>query len=209
MELRTDARLNHDRIVQAATEAFAERGLGVEMKEIADRAGVAIGTIYRHFPSKEDLIAAIARTMLDQVAECISAANAVANPVDGLAQLIRDNLAGMTRFGWLPSALVGGQIPRVHLEEIHAEMEASGVRHRFTPLIERAVREGYLRPDLDVDIAASMLEGAVVPWNCAALLAGRSAQVVADEIMRLFLHGAAAPEEPEHTAGLPQAGAAR
>jgi AcrR family transcriptional regulator len=191
MELRTDARANHDRIVRAATEAFAERGLGVEMKEIADRAGVAIGTIYRHFPSKEDLIAAIAHTMLAEITECIGAANAAPNPIDGLTQLIRDNLTGLVRFGWLPSAFVGGELPRVHLEQIHAEMKTSGIQHRFTPLIERAVREGYLRPDLDIDIAASLLEGAIVPWNCAALLAGRSPQAVADEIMRLFLHGAA------------------
>jgi AcrR family transcriptional regulator len=209
MELRTDARANRDRIVQAATEAFADRGVGVEMKEIADRAGVAIGTIYRHFPSKEDLIAAIARTMLDQIVACIDAATSAANPIDGLTQLIRDNLTGLAHFGWLPSALVGGQLPRIHLEQIHAEMEARGVKHRFTPLIERAVREGYLRPNLDIGLAASMLEGATIPWNCASLLQGRTPQEAADEIMRLFLYGAAPPQPPEQPNSRPTAGAAR
>lgn len=201
MELRTDARANHDRIIRAATEAFAERGLGVEMKEIAERADVAIGTIYRHFPSKEDLITAIARTMLDEIVECIGAASAIANPIEGLSALVAGNLGGIARFGWLPSALAGGQLPRVHLAQLHEEMEAKGIRQRFHPLIERGVREGYLRRDLDAAIAAAMLEGATMPWTCAAILRDRSPEQAAAEIMRVFLDGARSPLRSGERAG--------
>jgi AcrR family transcriptional regulator len=208
MELRTDARANHDRIIQAATEAFAERGIGVEMKEIAERADVAIGTIYRHFPSKEDLIVAIARTMLEQISECIDAANAMSNPIEGLSALIAGNLGGLARFGWLPTAFIGGQLPRVHLEVIHTEMESRGIKHRFSPLIERGVREGYLRPDLDIAVATAMLEGAIMPWKNGEILRGRPPEEATAEIMRIFLEGAVAPVQGHKRTGRPAASAA-
>ena len=61
---RADARANRARLVEAARAVFSERGLAAEMKEIAERAGVGVGTIYRNFPSKEDLIVAIMRDAL-------------------------------------------------------------------------------------------------------------------------------------------------
>lgn len=56
--LRADAQLNKERILAAAEEVFMERGAGVSLDEVAKRAGVGIGTLYRRFPSREDLLAA-------------------------------------------------------------------------------------------------------------------------------------------------------
>ncbi len=56
--LRSDARRNRDALVTAARELFEERGLDAPLKEIAARAGVAIGTLYNRFPTRDDLIAA-------------------------------------------------------------------------------------------------------------------------------------------------------
>jgi AcrR family transcriptional regulator len=170
-ELRTDARANHERIVRAATDAFAERGLGVEMKEIAEAAGVAVGTIYRHFPSKEDLLIAIARAMLHEAGASIERCNQMSNPIEGLRVLVAGNLVGVARFGWLAGA--------------------TGLRDRFQPLIRRAMHDGYLRADLDVAVASAMLEGATVPWARSAVLAGREPEQAADAIMQVFLEGAA------------------
>ena len=65
--LRADALRNRRRILDAAAEAFAESGLDVGVAEIARRAGVGPGTIFRRFPTKEDLIAAIVQERIEQM----------------------------------------------------------------------------------------------------------------------------------------------
>ena len=57
--LRADARRNRDRIVEAARAAFAESGLDAQMDDVAARAGVGVGTLYRHFPTKDALVRAV------------------------------------------------------------------------------------------------------------------------------------------------------
>src|SRR3954447_1683535 len=59
--LRADARLNRDRLLEAAAEAFAREGADTSLKAIAQQAGVGIGTLYRRFPTREDLIEATYR----------------------------------------------------------------------------------------------------------------------------------------------------
>ena len=71
--LRADAQRNHDKLIAAAREVFAERGASGSLDEIAKRAGVGPGTLYRHFPTREDLIDALmrdwtARVVADSVA---------------------------------------------------------------------------------------------------------------------------------------------
>jgi len=56
---RTDAVANHTRILSAARAVFAERGLDMEVNEIAERAGVGVGTLYRHFANRDDMVCAI------------------------------------------------------------------------------------------------------------------------------------------------------
>ena len=67
--MRADARRNRARVLEAASEAFAEEGLSVPLDEIARRAGVGPGTVYRHFPSKERLFEAVALSSVDQLIE--------------------------------------------------------------------------------------------------------------------------------------------
>ena len=66
---RADARQNHAQLISAATEAFAEKGAGAPLEDIARRAGVGIGTLYRHFPTRLDLQAAVFRTQVVAVCE--------------------------------------------------------------------------------------------------------------------------------------------
>ena len=65
---RVDARRNVDSLVEAAKELFLSSGVDVPMKEIADRAGVGVGTLYRHFPLRSDLIAAVFQREIDECA---------------------------------------------------------------------------------------------------------------------------------------------
>src|SRR6201998_3763282 len=69
---RADARRNHEKVLEAAREAFAEGGESTALEEIARRAGVGIGTLYRHFPSRQALLEALSVDELDEV--CRSAA---------------------------------------------------------------------------------------------------------------------------------------
>ncbi|MET8875337.1 TetR/AcrR family transcriptional regulator [Nocardia sp. NPDC004278] len=65
--MRADARRNYERIVTTAQEAFAEQGPEAPLEEIARRAGVGIGTLYRHFPSREVLVEAVYRSSIEQL----------------------------------------------------------------------------------------------------------------------------------------------
>ncbi|MDG4791467.1 helix-turn-helix domain containing protein [Micromonospora sp. WMMD1102] len=67
--LRADAQRNRIRILAAAEEVFAEHGVGASTEEVAARAGVAIGTVFRHFPTKNDLLAAIMKGVLAGLVE--------------------------------------------------------------------------------------------------------------------------------------------
>ncbi|WP_459718770.1 TetR/AcrR family transcriptional regulator [Actinophytocola sp. KF-1] len=65
--LRADARRNRAKILEAAAEVFAERGAAASTEEVAARAGVAIGTVFRHFPAKKDLLGAILKDLLEDL----------------------------------------------------------------------------------------------------------------------------------------------
>ncbi|MBM0206678.1 TetR/AcrR family transcriptional regulator [Micromonospora sp. STR1s_5] len=62
---RADARFNRDRVVAAAREAFASAGLEVPMREVARRAGVGVATLYRHFPTRTELVATVLAERVD------------------------------------------------------------------------------------------------------------------------------------------------
>ena len=66
-QLRADARENRARLITAATAAFAEKGADAPLEDIARRAGVGIGTLYRHFPTRLDLQAAVFRSQVSTV----------------------------------------------------------------------------------------------------------------------------------------------
>jgi AcrR family transcriptional regulator len=74
--LRTDARRNRDKLIEVGAEAFAERGAQASLEEIARRAGVGIGTLYRHFPTREHLVEVVYRRELGLLA---AAANELAS----------------------------------------------------------------------------------------------------------------------------------
>ncbi len=67
--MRADARRNYDRIVEVAREVFREQGYDASLDEVAKRAGVGPGTLYRHFPKRENLLDAIMQSWVDRVTE--------------------------------------------------------------------------------------------------------------------------------------------
>jgi AcrR family transcriptional regulator len=186
---RADARANRARLVEAARAVFSERGLAAEMKEIAERAGVGVGTIYRNFPSKEDLILAIMRDALAGAIAEARLAESMDDPVDGLRALLASAFAMIERYGWLVEAMLGGQF--LLNPQMRAELERHKYLNRFERLIQNGVDQGRLRPDLDIAVAAAMLAGATTPRSHRHLLAGRPPEQAADAVITSFLRGAA------------------
>ena len=83
--LRRDAERNRQRILQAASEVFTERGLDVSLDEVARYAGVGVGTVYRRFRTKEDLVEALFVDRIEEVAALAEEAARAADPWSGLA----------------------------------------------------------------------------------------------------------------------------
>lgn len=82
--LRADARRNRARILAAAGQVFSERGASASTEEVARRAGVAIGTVFRHFPTKDDLLRAIMKDLLQQLSAEAAALAAEGDPATAL-----------------------------------------------------------------------------------------------------------------------------
>ncbi len=140
--LRSDARRNRERLVSSAGELFAAEGLDVSVEEITRHAGLGMGTLYRHFPTKEDLIDAV---LEDAFAGLLDAAKEAAEAEDAWA--------GLTSF--LERALaehVGNRgLKDVIAMRAHGRGRVAALRERIRPvlrrLIERAQEQGSLRAD--------------------------------------------------------------
>lgn len=87
--LRSDARRNREAVIAAAKRLLAEQGLEAQMPEIARAANVGVGTVYRHFPTKDDLIAAIAIEHFDRLADRAREDLELQDPWEGFSDLIR------------------------------------------------------------------------------------------------------------------------
>jgi AcrR family transcriptional regulator len=86
--LRADAERNRQRILDAATELFAERGVDVSVDDIAARACVGIGTFYRRFPDRESLVEAVFANKLDRILELAHAAREIEDPWDAFRTFV-------------------------------------------------------------------------------------------------------------------------
>jgi AcrR family transcriptional regulator len=88
-KLRADARRNREAVLTAARERFSDEGLDCQMEDIARAAGVGVGTVYRHFPNKRDLIAALVADRFLRLAERAEAALAEEDPWRAFCDLMR------------------------------------------------------------------------------------------------------------------------
>lgn len=142
--LRADARRNRDRLLAAAEELLAERGTGVTMDEIARKAGVGAGTLYRHFPDRTELLAAAARKRIAHVSEAIDAALQVEDAGVALRSLMHEFTREVARDRALTQLMIAENT--IELPEL-TEFRASSVR-RLARLTKRAQAAGAIRKDI-------------------------------------------------------------
>jgi AcrR family transcriptional regulator len=144
--LRRDAQLNRERIIAAAREVFAARGVNASLDDIAHHAGVGIGTVYRRFPTKEALLEIALNERMEDHVRAAEAALAAPTGWDGLVEFLRQAAEMQAADRGLRDLILGA--------DFHARHKALA-RDRIEPpvreLFERARREGSLRPDATVE----------------------------------------------------------
>jgi AcrR family transcriptional regulator len=140
--LRRDAQRNRGRILQAAHEVFADRGLDASLDQIAAHAGVGVGTVYRRFPDKDALIDALFEERIGEIAAAGQRALSASDPWEGLVDFIQQANALLSRDRGLKQALLSRG---AHKTECAREK----IIPIATELVARAQQAGSLRPDLD------------------------------------------------------------
>jgi len=163
--LRRDAERNRQRILKAASKAFNERGLEVSLDEIARYAGVGVGTVYRRFRTKEELVEALFMDRLDAVAAVADDAFEVADPWSGLVSF-------MERMAELMAGDLG--LRQMLMFATYGRDLVAIARQRNAPLVERLVQRaqaaGQLRADVrptDIPFIVFMLTEATHLVNAA------------------------------------------
>lgn len=145
--VRADAQRNLLTILHAAKEVFAASGVDAPVRDIAERAGVGVGTLYRHFPRRADLIAAVFRQEMDACADEADSLGASLAPFDALAIWMRRFVElAVTKQG-LAKALHSGDPA---FEALPARREER-LMPAFRRLFDNAVAAGAIRDDINAD----------------------------------------------------------
>jgi AcrR family transcriptional regulator len=143
--LRADAQRNHDKLVEVAADAFARDGIDTSLEEIARTAGVGIGTLYRHFPSRDALLEAVFRRNVDDISGQADELLATL-PAD---QALAEWMSRFVRYVATKKGLA------MHLKSVvsqDAEIFAYShdrMDNAMRRLVEAGQRDGGIRPDAD------------------------------------------------------------
>ncbi len=153
--MRADARRNHDRLVEVASEAFARDGVDASLEEIARQAGVGIGTLYRHFPSRDALLETVFRRNVDQLTDSAEELLAELPPEEALAEWMQRFIAYVASKKGLAAHLKSVLSADSELFAYsHGRMNAAILR-----LVTAAAESGGIRRDADPDDLLRALSG--------------------------------------------------
>ncbi|MDC7784452.1 TetR/AcrR family transcriptional regulator [Rhodoplanes sp. TEM] len=176
---RADSERNRRRLLDAATAAFAAVGPTVSLEEIARRAGLGIGTLYRHFPERDALLAEVYRDALRQLADAAPRLAAEHPPVEALRRWMRvfvDFLATKKVIAPALEGMAGGT------SELYAGSLAA-IRTALSLLVDRAVANGDIRIDIDPLDLLWAVAGVVTPD------AGAGRRDIAYQVIDIILAG--------------------
>jgi AcrR family transcriptional regulator len=155
--LRADARRNREAVLDAAGELFAQRGDAVQMDEIAERAGLGVGTLYRHFADKQALLAAIIGRRFEAITALARAADESTDPWAAFETLLHGYLESAQADAAFRFALLGPNEPKWS--------DIAAAKTDFSTIVERIVRRavdaGCLRADFRADDFVLITRGAM------------------------------------------------
>jgi AcrR family transcriptional regulator len=176
--VRADARRNYERLVEQAKIAFAEFGVDASLDEIARRAGVASGTLYRHFPTRLDLIETV---LAEQIAELVDLGRGLLtaeDEFDALATWLRATLTHGLTYRGLSAAVMNSALDRENglVSTWHAQLFDVGAA-----LLARARQAGVVVADAD--------EADVLRMVGAIAWAAQDNTARADRLLALLLNG--------------------
>jgi AcrR family transcriptional regulator len=153
--LRADAQRNRERILEAATALMATHGIDVPIDEIAQRAEVGIGTVYRNFPTKGALFEAL---LMARIAPLVAAARSAAgadDPGDAFVTFVRRLCGEFADFKALADAMAASGIDlSAAKHEISGDLIAA-----VSVLLQRAQQAGRIRPDVNITDVSAMMAG--------------------------------------------------
>jgi AcrR family transcriptional regulator len=181
--LRADARRNHERIVAAARELFARLGPEAPMDEIAAHAGVGVGTVYRHFPTKEALLTEMVRFRFQEFAEIATAAEDL-DPSIALEHVMIRSAEAVEGDAGFQLAMMGSN----ELEWDGIEEQKAGLARAMTGIISRAVAAGVVRKGFTVEDFGMLMCGAT------ATMYYKPGRGDWRRYVELVLHGVCAPK---------------
>jgi len=178
-QLRADARQNRARLIAAATEAFAEKGADAPLEDIARRAGVGIGTLYRHFPTRLDLQAAVFRTQVGAVCGEGNALAGTSPPETAFAAWIRTLARYLVTKRGLSRALI---------DAVGAESELisscwMAMRETTQQLLASAQQAGVVRSDVTAVDVMRLVHGVAVSTEKAPDRADLLLSIALDGLM--------------------------
>jgi AcrR family transcriptional regulator len=182
--LRADARRNREAVLAAARDRFAKCGLDCQMDDIARTAGVGVGTVYRHFPTKDDLLAALVKDRFGRLAERAEAALIEDAPWEAFCDLMRFSAALQVRDRALSEV-----ISSEHQMGQHAAVE-SGLVELTSQLIGKAQRAGKMRNDAVIEDVPTLICGL---GAVAAGAAGNMPEMNWERYVEIMLDGLRAP----------------
>ncbi|MGE3075287.1 MAG: TetR/AcrR family transcriptional regulator [Dehalococcoidia bacterium] len=190
---RADARANRRRVLDAALEVIAERGAGAEIKEVAERAGVGVGTIYRNFATRDDLFRGVIGEMLERFFAVRDEALAVEDPIDSITFYVHKMFGILEKWSPAIMAIMSGAFT----EEIKERFLEFARDRRLESIFYRGIALGVFRRDLPVELARGFLVNACDPVVYMAVKDSASLEEIAsgytDLVLRAFRADPASP----------------
>jgi AcrR family transcriptional regulator len=152
---RADAVRNRERVLEAAKAVFSAGGPDASLEAVAKRAGVGIGTLYRHFPTREALFEAVYRREVQQLGELAESLKSEASPVDALRRWLRSNVEFVATKKGMSAALALAMHSSSELTAYSFERLTKAVG----ALLARAVAAGEIRSDISPEDLLRALVG--------------------------------------------------
>lgn len=185
--VRADAQRSIDALLAAAKTVFAASGVDAPVREIADKAGVGIGTLYRNFPQRVDLVAAVFRREIDACADAAPLLAAEYEPVEALERWIQRYVEFIRTKRGLASVLHSGSPV---LEALPAYFQ-DRLEPAFRSLVDAASASGEIRAGVDCDA----LLGAIASLSLSAYLNSAETQCMVGLLLDGLRYGAASPRK--------------